>query len=166
LLGVTPTAPQIAAGFARQMAAAAVFEGASLPATGCGWSSSNPSVAAVDADGLMTAVAAGTAPIQATYLGATASTTVMVTTAVLVSITISPNTPAVARGATLQLSATGTFSNGSSLDVTGQVTWTSSSPSVASITAEGMAIGVSGGSTTIGAAHGGVQGTATLFAGS
>ena len=51
----------------------------------------------------------------------------------LVSIKISPIGPSVHKGQTAQFTATGTFSDDSTQNLTGQVTWSLSSPSVASI---------------------------------
>jgi trimeric autotransporter adhesin len=69
----------------------------------------------------------------------------------VVSVTISPTNTSISPGNTQQFSATGVFTNGDTGDVTGQTTWTSSDPSVASINANGLATGVAYGTTTISA---------------
>jgi hypothetical protein len=66
-----------------------------------------------------------------------------------------------APGATQQFTATATYSNGSTQNVTTNVAWSSSATGVATITA-GMATAVAAGPTTITASLGGVSGTATL----
>jgi len=60
-------------GGAVQFAAVAVnSRGGAVPADSIAWASSNPAVASVDATGLVTALAAGTTSIFATYSGAAA----------------------------------------------------------------------------------------------
>ena len=70
-----------------------------------------------------------------------------------------PNIPL---GISQQFTATGTFSDGSVQDVTGVVTWKSSSTGVASITVSGLATGLNIGATTISATMGTVSGNAAL----
>ena len=88
-----------------------------------------------------------------------------------VSVSISPTTQSISAGQTAQFTATGVFGHGnnhpsSSQDLTNSVTWTSSAPGVATISATGKATGVSAGSTTITASINGFTGvvsdTATL----
>jgi len=68
----------------------------------------------------------------------------------LVSLSIIPGTQSVAApGQTSQFIAIGTTSSGATEDLTSQVTWGSSSAQVATITAGGLATGVSQGSCTI-----------------
>ncbi len=86
-------------------------------------------------------------------------------------IAISPTTQSVAVGQTAQFTAVGLTGHGNNhpgtvADITNQVTWTSSVPAVATISAAGVATGVSSGSTTITATIHGYTGllgaTATL----
>ena len=69
----------------------------------------------------------------------------------VVGISISPTNTSIQPGTTQQFSATGTFPNGGTGDVTGQTSWTSSNRSVATIDASGLATGVGFGTTTISA---------------
>ena len=74
----------------------------------------------------------------------------------LSSITVSPATASIAPGTTAQFTAKGNFSDGSSKDLTSQVTWKSSAPSVATINFNGvigLAKAVAAGSATINAQH-------------
>jgi hypothetical protein len=64
--------------------------------------------------------------------------------------------------ATQQFTATGNFSDGTTEDLTAQVTWSSSDVSVATITAGGLASTAGKGTTIITAKMNGVPGTATL----
>lgn len=83
------------------------------------------------------------------------------------SLQITPATQTLAVGQTVQFSATGTIAHGShpstTQNVTDQVTWSSSTPSVATVNSSGMATAVSAGSATISASMPGTEGaTATL----
>ncbi len=69
----------------------------------------------------------------------------------IVSLAISPTGAFVMPNATQQFSATATFGNNSTGDVTSEVTWTSSSPTIATIDSSGLATGVALGTTTINA---------------
>ncbi|HYG36545.1 MAG TPA: DUF4082 domain-containing protein, partial [Clostridia bacterium] len=80
----------------------------------------------------------------------------------LTSIAITPANPGVQLGATQQFSATGTYADGSTKDLTSQVGWNSSSTAVATINASGLATGVAAGTTTISANLSGVSGSTVL----
>ena len=54
-------------------------------------------------------------------------------------------------GATLQFTATGTFSDGKTVDLTNQVNWSSSAPTFATISSTGLVSGAAAGQTTISA---------------
>ncbi|MCW2495775.1 IPT/TIG domain-containing protein [Jatrophihabitans sp.] len=56
-----------------------------------------------------------------------------------VSLAVTPQTPTVGAGATQQFTAIATYRDGSTLDVTDNVTWTSSAPSVATVSSTGLA---------------------------
>src|ERR1700690_995045 len=87
------------------------------------------------------------------------------------SLSVSPTAQTVAQGQTVQFTATGTYGHGNghpstTQDITSQVTWKSSAPAVATISAAGVASGLSAGTTTITATMNGFTGnvgaTATL----
>lgn len=81
----------------------------------------------------------------------------------LTAIAVSPNAPQVELGTTLSpaLQAYGTYSDGSTGIVTSGVSWTSETPSVATITAGGIVAGVSLGTATIDVSAQAVTGSAT-----
>ena len=85
-----------------------------------------------------------------------------VTAAVLQSIAVTPANPSVPKGLTQQFTATGTFSDNSTQNLTSQVTWASATTSVATITAAGLATAVATGTSTISATLGGVTGSTVL----
>ncbi|EOD56928.1 Ig domain-containing protein group 2 domain-containing protein, partial [Aeromonas molluscorum 848] len=115
------------------------------------WVSSDPAVATVSLTGLVTAVGAGTATITGTLDGQTVTLMVTVTSATLnpngLSITTPPLT--LAAGLTAQLAANGSYDDGSNLDVTASVSWTSSAPAVATVSPSGLVTAVAPGSATI-----------------
>ena len=68
----------------------------------------------------------------------------------LSSIAVTPNMPAnLAVGFTTQFTATATYSNGSTADITPQVSWVSSDASVATISSAGIVTGIAVGNTNI-----------------
>ena len=81
----------------------------------------------------------------------------------LVSIAVTPPTATIGISATQQFTATGTFSDNSTKDVTTQSAWTSSNTATATVgAATGLATGVAGGTVTITATDGAIKGTAQL----
>jgi hypothetical protein len=105
--------------------------------------------------------------ITATGCGGSASTTTTSTPApkTLTSISISPAAPTIALGQSQQLTATGLFSDDSKQDMTKTVTWTSTQPSIASISKSGLALSKLVGSTKLTATSGSVAASATLTVG-
>jgi hypothetical protein len=116
-----------------------------------------------------------TAHIRATYNNqstvATSSVILTVTNAKLSSIAIAPanpalpNPPIIPLGASQQLTATGTFSDGSTQDLTNQVLWSSSDIAVVvmSTSTRGLAVSSGAGTATIGATQGSnTPGTTTV----
>ena len=80
----------------------------------------------------------------------------------LSSIAINPANATVGAGGTQQYQAIGTYSDSSTRDLTGQVTWSSNTPLVATISNAGLANAVAPGSTQIAATLGSISGTTTL----
>ena len=80
----------------------------------------------------------------------------------LTSIAVAPSTPTVAVGGTRQFTATGTYADGTTQVITGQVNWASSNTAAASISASGLATGSSAGTSTISATQGSVAGNTLL----
>jgi uncharacterized protein YjdB len=134
------------------------------------FSSSDPQVATVSNTfgnrGVATGVSAGSTTITATWSGHTATTGLTVTSATLSSIVVTPANPSLAAGYQLQFTAQGTFTDGTTQDVTTQVNWTSANPGVATISnaagTKGRATGVAAGTSTITATSGTVTGSTLL----
>jgi streptogramin lyase len=80
----------------------------------------------------------------------------------LQSITVTPLNPSIVVGTAQQFAATGTYTDGSTQSLTGQVTWESTLTPVATITGAGKAAGVKVGASSIRATLGSVSGSTTL----
>ena len=108
------------------------------------WSSSDPTVASVNASGLATAAKNGTARITATANGHSAVATLTVAQATA-SVTLMPATSQIsAAGGTAQLSAQALDAN--SNPIAGKTfTWTSDAAAVATVAPTGLATGVANG---------------------
>lgn len=112
------------------------------------WSSSNTSVATVDASGKVTAKAAGTASITATAVNGVSGScalTVENPTVYPASITVTPATATVTEGDVIKLSAKVLPED--TTDKT--VTWSTSSPSTASVAQDGTVTALKPGTVTI-----------------
>ncbi len=161
---VTPALPSLARGTTRAMTATGRFSDGSLQdlTSQATWASADSAVATVSATGVVTAVAAGTSAISAAFGGVSGNTTLTVTAAALASLEVSPASFTLPRGLTQQLSVTGRFSDDSTQDVTGQVTWSSAAATVATVSSSGLVTGVATGATELHATLEGVTGSARV----
>src|SRR5207248_1470174 len=112
------------------------------------WSSSNASVARVNSNGLVASVAPGSATITATSEGQSAAVPVTVTNVPVASLQVSPASANLLVGQALSLTATTRDSAGNPL-IGRPVSWTSSNPSVATVSSSGQVTSVTQGSATI-----------------
>jgi uncharacterized protein YjdB len=160
---VTPANPSVAKGATQQLAATGTYsDGTTADITGgVTWSTSSPAVATVSPAGVVTGVAQGSATVSAAQGAASGSTTVTVTPAALASIQVTPANLTKKNGKQ-QFTASGTYSDGTTADITGSVTWTSSNAAVATISSSGLATIQKSGTTTITAQRGPVAGSTTL----
>ena len=163
-LSVTPPTASIAAGSTQQFTATGTYSNGSTQnlTRSVGWISSATTVAKVSAGGLATGLAQGSTTISAKSGAITGSALLTVTAAVLTTLSVTPATASVPLGANQQFTATGTYSNGSTQNLSGTVKWTSSASSVATISSSGLAISVAQGTTTITANSGAITGSSTL----
>jgi hypothetical protein len=108
----------------------------------------------------------GTVTISATASGVKGTTTLTVGTGTLVSMAITPANPSVATGSQQQFTATGSFNDGTTQDITLTTHWSSSSAGVATIanapSVAGLATTKATGTTTIGGNSGGVTASTTM----
>jgi hypothetical protein len=171
-IGITPENPTAAVGTSQQFKATGTFTDNSTQdlTSGATWSSSDTSIAtisdAITSKGLALALSKGTTTVTATVGSISGSTSLAVTGASLVSMDVTPKDPTVVRGMTQQFKATGTFTDNSSQDLTSLVTWSSSVPSIATISntagSQGLATSLSGGTTSIKATFGNIAGQTTM----
>ncbi len=165
-VSVTPATASISTGATQQFRATGTFsDGSSKDVTGTAtWSSSSSPTATINSAGLATAVSAGSSTITASLSGASGNATLTVTPAgpTLSSIAVTPAMASIAVAATQQFTATGTYSDGSTNDISSTATWSSSSSSTATINSAGLATAVALGTSTITASSSGVSGTAAL----
>jgi hypothetical protein len=163
-IAVAPTAVTVPIGVTQQLKATGTFTDSSTAdvTTTATWSSSAPNVATVNANsGLITAVATGQANITATSGTVSKAMTVTVSNVSLTSLALTPNPFTTGVGVGRQMRATGTFSDGSTADLTGTASWTTASTPVATVTG-GMVSGVAAGSTTVTASLGTFSATGPL----
>lgn len=136
------------------------------------WLSSVPAVATVSNvaanKGLAHAVNVGATDVSTTFgttLGDTksVSTHLIVTKAIAKIIVVTPANSSVAGfSKTVNYSASGTFTDGTVVDITSTAVWASSKPDIATIAADGKATTIAAGTTTISASQDGVSGITNL----
>ncbi len=81
----------------------------------------------------------------------------------LVSVSVTPATATVLMNGTQQYTATASYSDGSSTNVTSKAAWTSASPTIATVgAATGLASGISAGTAALSASFGSKSGSANL----
>ena len=168
-IAVTPANPTLTAGTTRQFTATGTYSDSSTQnlTSQVTWASANTSVATISnasgSQGLATAVATGSSSISATLGGVTGSTVLTVSAAVLLSIAVTPVNPSIAVGQTVQFTATGTYSDNTTQNLTTKVVWTSDMNTIAAVSnspgTQGLTRGVSIGTTTIKAKMASISGT-------
>lgn len=169
-ISISPTSQSVAIGKTVQFTATGVYgHGSNHPSTSqditdtVAWTSSNSSVATIDASGVASGVSAGTTTITATINGFTGVTSATATLTVtggstgigtvtgVASINVIPNSQSVALPTqTSQFIAIGTTTAGVTIDLTSQVAWSSSSVQIGTVgSSTGLATAVSQGTTSI-----------------
>lgn len=163
-IAITPQDPNVPRGSTQQLTALGTFtDGSTLDLTTTAiWSSNNAAVASVDAGGLVHANQIGSTSILASQGGISGSTSFTVVAPPLVALEVTPHDPSIPRGLPVSFTATGTYSDASTQDITTSVTWTSSAPAVATITQNGVATTLTAGTTTIRAVLAGIEHTSVL----
>lgn len=173
---VTPGSATVNKGLTQQFTASGLFSDGTDTIPGqditslVTWSSSTINVATIDPHtGLVTGVAGGTTDITASITNAqwgtvtSAPITVTVSNVGLQSIAITmPNMTIHPGGTPVQLTATGTFVDTTTQDMTSQVVWSSLNPDIGTVDSSGLFTGVTPGRATINATAGGITGTITI----
>lgn len=171
-IAVTPSSATIKVGATQAFKATGTYSDGSTQdlTSSASWTSSNTAQVTIQTTGqpnagTATGVAQGSPTITASESGVSGTATLSVTgsgTKTLSSIAITPASAGIAINGTVQFTATGQYSDGSTQTITTSVTWSSSNTDLATINSSGLATGVSGGSVTISATQSNVTGTASL----
>lgn len=140
---VAPGSAQLATGATLQLSAPT-----SLPVT---WSTADETIATVDNDGMVTGKAAGTVRVTATTsLGTTSGSDITVgAPTIATTISLSPASPSVTVGGTVQLTAT--------VNPVSVVTWRSENTALADVSSAGLVTARAAGTARIYAAAAGVE---------
>ena len=163
-LTITPPSATIPKDLTQSYTAQGTYsDGSTLDVTSLvAWSSSTPTVASINTAGVATGVTEGSTTVTAMLNGQSASASLNVTAAVLTGLTITPPSATIPKGLTQSYTVQGTYSDGSTLDVTGLVAWSSSAPTISTVSAAGVATGITAGSTTLTALLDGISATGSL----
>jgi hypothetical protein len=103
------------------------------------WTSSNPSVVTISSRGLLTSTGIGNATVSASYQSLSAVATVSVQPLGLTDLRVTFPSAFTAAGQTQQLTATATFKDGNTQDVSSNAQWSARDPSIIDVTAGGVA---------------------------
>jgi len=169
LTGITvaPASAQIAKGTAQQFTATGKYnDGTQADVTALvSWISSQPAAAGVSSSpgtqGRATALSAGATEISASLGSLSSSGALTVTNANLVSLAVTPHGPTVPLATSQQFTATGSFDDGSTQDISTTAKWTTSNVSIARVSSAGLVTGAGLGSAAITATAGAVSDTST-----
>jgi 6-phosphogluconolactonase (cycloisomerase 2 family) len=171
-IAVTPANSSIPKGTVQQLAATGTYSDNSTQdlTASVAWTPTASSVAnvsnAAGSVGKVTALSPGTVTITASLGAVTGSTMLTVTPAALVSIAVMPANASIANGTTQPFTATGTYTDSSTLDLTTQVTWAPATSAVATVSntagSHGLASALSPGTVTVTATLGTIVGPAQL----
>ena len=163
-IAVTPQNPTVQIAATRQLAVLATYsDGTTADVTASSaFLAATPASASIASNGLVTGVAFGTSVMTASFGGKSASTSVNVPAATIVSIAVTPATASVAVGAQQQFIATATYSDTSTANITASALWTSSAPATATVLNTGIATGNAVGIANITATSGALSGSAAL----
>ena len=107
------------------------------------WSSDSPRVASVDASGLVTAIANGTAMVQASA-GTVSRSAKVAVAQVTAKLVLEPHLDTLLTGDTLRLAAEAFDANGHAIPWAA-IAWTSQDPRIAEVDASGLVTAVAGG---------------------
>jgi len=170
-LAISPVEPNTPRGLSVQFSAVGTFSDATSQDLTFDvlWDSSDPLVATIGNapgdKGLARALATGLTTISATFGSLTQSTPMTVTDPALQSITVEPANASQLSLTRRSYTARGSFSDGTTADISSQVNWSSTNTQVAEIdAATGQVTTLAQGNTTIRATFGGVSASTGLTA--
>lgn len=129
------------------------------------WASEDPTVAEVAGTGEVTALSAGATGVTATFDGVSGRFALTVTTpgaAPLTALRVTPEQSTVEAGGKVQLTAEGSYGDGSLGKLNLTAVWASDGPAIARVDGDGLVTAAAIGTTTITASEAGLQGTSTI----
>lgn len=129
------------------------------------WQAGPASVAKVDATGNLSGLGVGTAQVSAVYLGVTGNTAITIAPAALLHITVTAPQSTLPQGESEALAATGSYTDGSTQNLTTTVTWQATPANIASVSAQGELKGLNAGAAQVSAAYHSVTGNASVTVG-
>ncbi|HUU01046.1 MAG TPA: Ig-like domain-containing protein [Myxococcota bacterium] len=161
---VEPSVLQLDVGQTAQLVVRATYsDGGQEDVTGlAAYESSDPAVAAVDAGGLVEALARGATGVRASFGGLFDSCSVAVGDVDLLSIEILPSSLDLEIGQSAALSVRAHYSDGHTENVTAQSVFSSSNPSVASVQVNGTVTGLAPGAATVSAGFAALEATCSV----
>ncbi len=161
-LELSPESPAIAQGTSQAFTAEGFFsDGSSQDLTAdVDWASSEPQVATIE-NGAAQGLQAGQTTIIATFGLRQASTVLTVTSATLESLAVSGGAGTMALGTSTEFVAMGTFSDGSTQDLSSSATWGITPPERGAVH-RGRVTALSAGTATVTATLAGVSGQANI----
>ena len=163
-ISITTTQNSIALGLTSQLKAIGTYSDGSTQdiTASVHWGSSDSTIATVNALGLVLAIGSGNANVTASLGSVTQSLPIAVSAAVLESISVTGAQNSFILGFTLQLKATGTYSDGSTQDLTASANWTTDNPAIALVNSLGLISGLRQGGVTATASLQGVSGSLSV----
>jgi hypothetical protein len=172
---ITPPGAAVPLGTTQQFTALGTYtDGTTQDITASGhWSSADGTVATISnttaTAGLASTLAAGTTSVGIAIGSVNAAVTLTVNPAALLSITISPQSPTISLGTSQVFTAMGKYTDGTNVDVTSLVAWSSSSIPVSIISntpgSNGLATSAGVGTASITATLGSVFSSTILTVG-
>jgi uncharacterized protein YjdB len=138
-ISISPVNPSVALGKTIQLHATGKFSDGSTKdlTNGLTWTAENPHIISAEKikgwKGKVASFSEGTSVITATdpKSGVSAKTLLTVTSPQLMSLSITPTSPIIPQGDTVQLTANGSFTDGSTKNVTGRLNWTTENSGIA-----------------------------------
>ena len=124
-IAIAPLVSSLAQGITLQMSATAFYnDGSKADITkSAQWTSSDTNISKIDSNGTLTTISAGNHTISANYEEFSAETDITINDATLESLNINPASPSIIKNTNFELNVVGIFSNGTTLDISNQVTW-------------------------------------------
>ncbi|TMX68615.1 hypothetical protein DA090_05265, partial [Photobacterium damselae] len=149
---VTPSPVNVVKGLTQQLTATATFSDATTSdiSSSVTWTPLDTATATVSSTGLLSGAEVGNTTLTASKNGVTSNTVdVNVSAAVITAIQVTPSPVNVVKGLTQQLTATATFSDATTSDISSSVTWTPLDTATATVSSTGLLSGVEVGNTTL-----------------